>query len=490
LLDLHAENTRRLCFRGIAAVIAVGAAARLTSYLARFSYWNDEAAVVVNVMRRSWRDLLRPLDFAQAAPPLFLWIERGAYRLFGQGEYSLRAFPLLLALLALPLFAHLAWRLLPPVSAFWATALFALSYRAIDLCDDVKQYSGDVFVALALLSAALSPPTTAPPRRMVILCAVAAVGLWLSFPAVFMFGALSLVLLPGCFRSGRRGIAVWIAGNAAVACSFLGLYLAMLHEHANPSLITFWTASFPNPSRPFRWLGHQLYGICDYAIDSLGPLMALMLVLGIFAAWRLRRQPLAAALPLVLLIALIPAAAHRYPFPGRHRLSLYLLPLLLLLAGASADARTLGLPDWTRPWWFALPATLVLLGVIQLVKHGLAPEESSTIRPVVRFVRERRLADERIYLFGDHLAPAPPSGRDAEFLCYWPDPPGTVHLGFVPPAELRARRFWIVYSLKRPESAQPHFADRLRETLGPGAHAIQSFQERGQAGAVLFERDL
>jgi hypothetical protein len=34
-----------------------GAAARLEVYLHRASYWNDEAAIVVNVMRRGWREL-------------------------------------------------------------------------------------------------------------------------------------------------------------------------------------------------------------------------------------------------------------------------------------------------------------------------------------------------------------------------------------------------------------------------------------------------
>jgi hypothetical protein len=163
-----------------------------------------------------------------------------------------------------------------------------------------------------------------------------------------------------------------------------------------------------------------------------------------------------------------------------------LLPLLLLLVGAAAEAQNIGLRGWVRRWWWGLPALLVLLGVIQLVKHGLAPEESSTIRPVVQYVREHRRADEPIYLFGDNLGTGPPSGRNAEFLCYWPDAPGIVHVGFVQPTE---RRFWVVYSLKRRETGQSRFADRVREALGPETRVVESFQERGQSGAVLFARD-
>ena len=50
--------------------------------------------MVINVIQRDWRHLLDRLDYAQAAPPLFLWAERAMYKCFGAGEYSLRFLPL------------------------------------------------------------------------------------------------------------------------------------------------------------------------------------------------------------------------------------------------------------------------------------------------------------------------------------------------------------------------------------------------------------
>src|SRR5439155_17151949 len=120
LLDLEGAGARRVCGKLILIALLIGAGCRIAQYLARPSYWNDEAAVVINVMHRDCRQLLEPLDYAQAAPPLFLWMERGMLRAFGPGEWSLRFPPVLLGLLSLPLFAMLAWRLLPPTSAFWA----------------------------------------------------------------------------------------------------------------------------------------------------------------------------------------------------------------------------------------------------------------------------------------------------------------------------------------------------------------------------------
>ena len=150
LLDLNSDTTRRACLRFILIFVLLGAIGRIKQYVARPSYWNDEAAVVINIIQRDSRHLLDRLDYAQAAPPAFLWAERGMYKVFGGGERSLRLLPLLLSLLSLPLFARLAWRTLPSTSACWATGWFCLFQKILHQGPDVKQYSGDICIAIVL----------------------------------------------------------------------------------------------------------------------------------------------------------------------------------------------------------------------------------------------------------------------------------------------------------------------------------------------------
>ena len=83
--------------------VALGTVVRLRLYLARRALWFDEAAVALNVVDRSFLELLAPLDFRQTAPPLFLWLERTAVLLGGPNELALRAPALVAGLLLAPL---------------------------------------------------------------------------------------------------------------------------------------------------------------------------------------------------------------------------------------------------------------------------------------------------------------------------------------------------------------------------------------------------
>jgi hypothetical protein len=487
---------RRLCLWLITASILVGSLGRIKQYATRPSYWNDEAAVVINVMTRDCRQLLRPLDFAQAAPPLFLWVERGMYRAFGAGEYSLRLPPTILGLAAMPLFALLAWRMLTPASACWAVAWFAMFDKLIRHSIDVKQYSGDVFVAIVLMVIALpdGPGRRELPRRMLMLSIAAAIAVWFSFPAIFLFAGLSLVLLPDCHRAGRSGIITWVGGNALVAVSFGGLWLAALRYGADPSLHDYWADSFPNWPRLPMWLAHHIYGLFGHAFATLSPtstvLATVLAIFGFIALAKMRRPRLVGLLPVVLASAFIAAALHRYPFPGDHRLGLYLLPIVLLVLAAGAEGRNLDLHGWAYRWWFVMPGALVLLSLCLACKDLVVREQSSAIRPVVQQVRERRKPDEAIYLFGDGLTDGQrPSGRNAEFLCYWPTPPGKVVLGARPGRRISDRRFWIVYSLVRPDKPAGAHVDQLERLMGPTARVIDYVDERAQAGALLFVRE-
>ena len=72
------------------AILALGLALRSYHYFREPSMWHDEAAVVVNVLSRGYADLLGPLTFHEAAPPLFLWLEKAVCVVLGDGVFALR----------------------------------------------------------------------------------------------------------------------------------------------------------------------------------------------------------------------------------------------------------------------------------------------------------------------------------------------------------------------------------------------------------------
>src|ERR687888_419926 len=57
-------------------ILATGTLLRLTQYLFNRSLWLDEALLTLNVLRRPWTGLIKPLDYNQGAPVGFLFLEK------------------------------------------------------------------------------------------------------------------------------------------------------------------------------------------------------------------------------------------------------------------------------------------------------------------------------------------------------------------------------------------------------------------------------
>ena len=111
----------------VAFLLVAGAALRAAPFVLDRSLWLDEAKLALNVLDRPVPDLLRPLDYGQAAPAGFLLLEKLAVTALGEGERALRLVPLLAGLASLWLFHALVRRWLSPAGALLGLALFALS---------------------------------------------------------------------------------------------------------------------------------------------------------------------------------------------------------------------------------------------------------------------------------------------------------------------------------------------------------------------------
>ncbi|MCA1685678.1 MAG: hypothetical protein LC745_06760, partial [Planctomycetia bacterium] len=191
------------------AFVALGVALRVARYLLNYPLWWDEAFVAVNFLRRGYFDLLRPLDYGQVCPALFLWVELTAVKLLGFSEWSLRLFPLLCAMASVFLFRFAAGLILRGVPLLLAVAVFSVSFHPIRHAADLKPYSADLLAALAVLTAAFA--WWRSPGRSAWLWALAAtvpVALAASHPSVFVAGGVGLALAPAVVRSGLRRVVV------------------------------------------------------------------------------------------------------------------------------------------------------------------------------------------------------------------------------------------------------------------------------------------
>lgn len=414
----------------LAALLSGGAAVRLWQYLGGASLWLDELAIARNIVGRPLAALLgEPLSWSQMAPQGFLLAEKLATRALGPSDPTLRLFPLLCGLAALPLFVLVARHLLRGPGLVLGTALFAFSPSLIFYSCEVKQYASDLAVALALLALALSlvrGSTSA--RRGLALGLSGAAAVWLSQAAVLVLAGIGAALAGFAgFASVKRRqtIPSWrplalaftpwgLSGAAAVLDGFRRLTPA---THA--FLQHFWRNGFmPMPPRSLHdavWLWSVLSselgrGGLDWKWRGL---CVLVMLLGWAALWRAGAPRREAALLLLgpTGVALAASAAGQYPFQGR--LIIFLVPTFLIGFAAGADAIRRWAArsedgeggDGTRarvPWGVAAGWTVFLV-LAYPAAYGFAtnlpvyrPEET---RPMLAYVQAHRRPGDAIFAY-------------------------------------------------------------------------------------------
>jgi hypothetical protein len=357
---------------------------RIARYTMNFPLWWDEAFVAVNLIRRGYLELLRPLDYGQVCPILFLWSELTAVKLLGFSEWSLRLFPLLCSVASLVLFRHVAGRIVRGVPLLLAVAIFAVSFHPILHAADVKPYASDLLAALALLAAAfefLQAPQRA--RWLWAFAATAPVAIGLSHPAIFVAAGIILGLAPAVVMSRRRE--VWIAyamSSLGSLAAFLALYVVFTRAQAAANLATMqtqWGAAFPPLSDPLalvRWMvtvhtGSMFAYPCGGERGASSFTLLLFLV-GFGVLWYRRRKIIVLTCLAPFAMAIAAAALKRYPYGGPvphgspARVMQYLAPAICLFAGIGAAA-LLELCRHPRVAPRALRTILVILAAIGIV---------------------------------------------------------------------------------------------------------------------------
>jgi hypothetical protein len=390
-------------------LIAFGVALRLRLYFANFSLEVAEAQLSLNLLERSYAELLQPLAGDQAAPIGFLLVKRLALDLLGNQELVLRLFPMLCGIASLFLFRGLAKRILPPFAAHVALGLFAISPQVIHFSSQVKQYSSDVAVTIFLLLAAtwarkrlLDAPSVA------VLSVSGAVAIWFSHPAIFVLGGIGAAwACSELFRRRYDSLAKLSLCGAVWGASFVALYLISLqHVTSNSFLMSYWGRAFmplpPTSIDDLKWFPETFFG----TFRDPGGLFTFGLAAASFAIGvdsLARRDPEACAMLVApVLLALLASGLGRFPFSGR--VILFVVPVLLLFIGEGIDRVR-------RLTWSATPAiTLVLVGVLvfdPLVSQTLRLLRPRTIddpRSVFAYLGGRIQNGDEIYLYNDAIS--------------------------------------------------------------------------------------
>lgn len=402
-ITLATENrVRRLVW----AFLLLGILARSVRYFLCFPLWDDECFLCFNFIDRGYMELLQPLQFHQVAPWLFLWIEATMVKLFGFSELILRLFPFLCSIGSLFLFRALVRRFLKGSALVLAIAVFAVAYPGIRYAGEAKQYASDLFVSLALLNLVVywwqRPENTKPLWWLV---AVMPIAISLSYPAIFIAGGVSIVVIYQLWSTGQRtGRGIWLCLNCSMLLG-VGLIYVLCARHQTAAELAwmqhYWQRSFPpihEMSQLLKWMLLTHSGsMFAYPVGADAGASALTLLCFLLSIIFLLRQRQARW----LLLCLVPMGLHflaaclkRYPYGEHPKFSQYLAPLICSFMGLGI-ALMLG-------WWKTRPKLAQRFFVSWLVGLALVGV-GSMARDIIRPYKTK--ADMRLRAFSRYFWP-------------------------------------------------------------------------------------
>lgn len=393
----------------VIGLVLLGLVLRTAALLSDRCLWIDESMLALNLIARSPAGLLKPLDWNQGAPVGFMLLVKATMALLGTGELALRLVPFLASAAGLIGFAWIARRLMPAPSAVLALTLFTISPYLISYAAECKQYAVDAAVTIGLFACAVGLlQGKSGGLRWAGLAAAGAAAVWLSHPAAFVLGGIGTGLLLGAMLTRERGRLLPVAGT--IGCwlaSFAVCYFVSLrHLGGNQYLLDYWAGHFlslpPKSIGDLAWLADHFFGFFAYPGGlggteiRAGGIAAALFLVGVSGFWK-QSRPMAVALVVPGLLALLASGLHKYPFAGR--LLLFLVPLGVI--GVARGAwMTVGTLQERLP-----VAAAVVLGILlaapalETYQQLCRPMRYEQLGPVLEQIRDRWQPGDRMYLY-------------------------------------------------------------------------------------------
>ncbi|WP_019504324.1 glycosyltransferase family 39 protein [Pleurocapsa sp. PCC 7319] len=399
--------------------LILGILVRIIQYLSNRSLWFDEANLALNIVHRSYGELVQTLDHNQAAPLGFLWLEKLAIQVFGNNEYALRLLPTVAGIVALVIFYFLANRYCSKFATPIAIALFACSRYTLYFATELKPYSSDVAIALLLFWILTRIRHQILKIRAIFgLALLGALSIWLSYPVIFILGGLeAYYLLTASKKYLRRILANRIVIYLVWVGSFASLYfLTIANTLNNEELSSSWESRYPNSFGDIIWLLDALGRFFYHPMGFLGITDGIGIVAFIFGciAWYRHNRTIFGALVAPFVATIIAAYLQQYPF--RDRLVLFLAPLGMLIVAEGIRFLLLKLGEfhWSRnSEKINRPKLTFLMGLLGIIclwgllvpaiarasNFVIHPELKHEVKPVLEYVVSQEQPGDKIYVY-------------------------------------------------------------------------------------------
>lgn len=474
------------------AIVVVSVLAVVAGLVLRFvtasALWLDEA-LSVNIAELPVPDLLDALR-QDGHPPLYYLLLHGWIELFGTGDVAVRSLSGLFGVLTLPVAWSYGRRRGGPVVGWFLVAVVALSPFAVRYATETRMYS--LVILLVFVGAVLLDDVLVKARdgwgRVLALALVASALLYTHYWAMWLLGAVGVLVLWRCWRDRGTGTtrpAFRVIGAFVLAgVLFLPWVPTLLYQAGNTG--TPWAS----PSRPTTILSVTLIDFAAGAFPDavlIAAVVAGAALLGLFGKaldrrtvlldLRTRRDYRPEALVLVVTLLLGTAFIYATWSAFATRYAAVVFPLFCVLV-AGGLTRFAGRR-------VRLAAFVVLLGFLSVGALWTVQDERSQAREIAEAISAEAQPGDLVIYCPDQLGPSGSRelGTDIDQVVYptFADP---------------ERVDWVDYAARNAAADPQAFADEALARAGDGAIFVvwngsyKTFEDQCEAlvGAIAAAR--
>jgi len=384
-------------------------------YLHNTPLWFDESVYAVDIINRSITDFIHPSsEFLQVQALGFYIYEKFAVNIFGTSEYAFRLAPFLFSIISLFLFYKIAKHFTNTRAACIALTLFAILDPLIYYSTELKPYSGDVVFTLLILSLATYKGEELNVQRIFMLTVVGAIVILLSNPSVFVLGGVWAGLLLSCLKRREwakcRGLLIvsiiWALIFLAVYFTYYRIMIVAMSEHVSLEK-AFEMEQFIMPFPPrslvdVKWLIDFFFdtflfqdSIMYVKRVTLSGLMAFAFLVGSVSMFLDKREKFYILL-FPILLTLLAAAMHQYPFKGRQ--ILFLVPMFLIIISEGAEYIRSRINEKSVIIGAVFMGLLFIYPASWAAYHVKKPLIRSEIKQVLSYIKQNWQEGDFVYL--------------------------------------------------------------------------------------------
>lgn len=321
-------------------ILCIGVYMRFHQYAMGRSLWEDETHLALNIMKYNYIGLLKPLDYIQAAPILFLFITKTFCLIFGYSEMALRAFPFISSIITLPLFYYIIKELTQSkVAALIGFLVFSVNIAVIYFSSELKPYGVDLSMYLLMVYLAVTKHEFVLKHRTIMLITAGSIALLSSLTSFIVLFCVACYMAMG-WRTNKKIDKKDLVILSAWGGIFLLNYFLFIFNHPSAKAqkenysFGFCPANiFSHDFVNFMMLRMDeiFYRLLLYIFDVywFGLVLLLIFIVAIAHIIIRRRFGLFLFTILPVLIHLFLSAFKIYPF--WYRLILYLVPCFITL---------------------------------------------------------------------------------------------------------------------------------------------------------------